>query len=304
MFSIEKVREFFKGNISISEPLARFTTFKIGGPADYYLEPKDKSDLLNLINYLDEIKYPYYIIGNGSNVLISDEGIRGAAINLEYGFNKIEVKDKEVYAEAGIRLSQFVDVCLEHSLVGVENLAGIPGTLGGAILMNAGAYGGEISDYIKSVEVIKEGKILNLKKEQCGFAYRRSNLGKTIIISAKFELPVGNSEEAKKRRKELLIKRKQSQPVELPNAGSIFKNPAGDYAARLIEAAGLKGLTVGGAKVSEKHANFIVNFNNAKAQDVVELMKIIQKKVYEKFGVMLEPEIKLIGFNRNKETVK
>jgi UDP-N-acetylmuramate dehydrogenase len=304
MFSVEKVKEFFKGNISISEPLSRFTTFRIGGPADYYLEPKDREDLLKLIRYLKEIKYPYIIIGNGSNILISDEGIRGAAINLEAGFTKIEVNKNRVYAEAGIRLSKLVDVCIEHSLVGIENLAGIPGTLGGAILMNAGAYGGEISDFIKLVEVIDDVEIKSLKKEECGFAYRRSNLEGKIILSAEFELPYGDKAKAKERRKELLLKRNQSQPVELPNAGSIFKNPPGDYAARLIEQAGLKGLTIGGAKVSEKHANFIVNFNNASANDVVELMKIIQEKVYKKFGIMLEPEIKMLGFDKNKVIVE
>lgn len=300
MFSVEKVREFFKGNISFREPLNKFTTFKIGGPADFYLEPKDRNDLINLIKYLKEIKYPYIIIGNGSNVLISDDGIRGAAINLEYGFTKIEVKKNKVYAEAGIRLSKLVDVCIEHSLVGLENLAGIPGTLGGAILMNAGAYGGEISDFITKVEVVDDEQISFLKKEECGFAYRKSNLEGKIILSAEFELNFGDKEKAKQRRKELLLKRNLSQPVELPNAGSIFKNPPNDYAARLIEQAGLKGLSIGGAKVSEKHANFIVNFNNASAKDVIELMKIIQERVHQKFGIMLEPEIKVIGFNFEK----
>ncbi|MGB9664238.1 MAG: UDP-N-acetylmuramate dehydrogenase [Ignavibacteria bacterium] len=303
MFSVEKVKKFFKGNIFLSEPLSRFTTFRIGGPADYYLEPKDREDLVNLIRYLKEIKYPYIIIGNGSNVLISDEGIRGAAINLEFGFNKIEVNKNKVYAEAGIRLSRLVDVCIEHSLVGIENLAGIPGTLGGAILMNAGAYGGEISDHIKKVEVLDGVDIKFLTREECGFAYRKSNLEGKIILSAEFELPFGDRIKAKERRRELLLKRNQSQPVEIPNAGSIFKNPPGDYAARLIEQAGLKGLTSGGAKVSEKHANFIVNFNNASANDVIELMKIIQETVYQKFGIMLDPEIKMLGFNQDKVKV-
>lgn len=304
MFSVEKVKEFFKGNISISEPLSRFTTFRIGGPADYYLEPKDRDDLLKLIKYLKEINYPYIIIGNGSNILISDDGIRGAAINLEFGFTKIEVMKNKVFAEAGIRLSKLVDVCIEHSLVGIENLAGIPGTLGGAILMNAGAYGGEISDYIKVVEVLDGTEIKFLKKEECGFSYRKSNLEGKIILSAEFELPFGDKTKAKERRKELLLKRNQSQPVELPNAGSIFKNPSGDYAARLIEQAGLKGLTIGGAKVSEKHANFIVNFNNAAANDVLELMKVIQQTVFQKFGIMLEPEIKMIGFDKDRVKVQ
>jgi UDP-N-acetylmuramate dehydrogenase len=300
MFSVEKIREFFRGNISISEPLARFTTFKIGGPADYYLEPKDREDLINLIKYLKEIKYPYLIIGNGSNVLISDEGIRGAAINLEFGFTKIQINKNNVFAEAGIRLSKLVDVCIENSLVGMENLAGIPGTLGGAILMNAGAYGGEISNFIKTVEVVDDVEFKFLTKEECGFTYRKSSLERKIILSAEFELPFGDKAKARERRKELLIKRNQSQPVDVPNAGSIFKNPVGNYAGRLIEQAGLKGLTIGGAKVSEKHANFIVNFNNASANDVIELMKVIQETVFNKFGILLEPEIKMIGFDQNK----
>ncbi len=304
MFSLEKVKKFFKGYIGISEPLARFTTFRIGGPADFYFEPEDKEDLLNLIKYLKEINYPFIIIGNGSNVLISDEGFRGVAINLESGFNQINVNGNRVYAESGIRLSKFVDTCIEHSLVGVENLAGIPGTLGGAILMNAGAYGGEISDYILTVEVLHDNDYKFLQKEDCGFAYRKSNLEGKIIISAEFELPTGDKEKAKERRKELLLRRNETQPVEFPNAGSIFKNPSGDYAGRLIEEAGLKGLVIGGAKVSEKHANFIINFNNASAKDVIALMKIIQEKVLEKFGVLLEPEIKLIGFDKEQVVLR
>lgn len=297
MFSVEKVRGFFKGNISINEPLNRLTTFRIGGPADYYLEPKDRNDLVNLIKYLAEINYPYLVIGNGSNILISDEGVRGAVINLEHGFIKIEINGQKVFAEAGVRLSKLVDVCIENSLVGIENLAGIPGTLGGAIIMNAGAYGGEISDFIKKVEVVDGLEIRFYKKEKCGFTYRKSDLEGKIIVAAEFELPFGDKTKAKEKRRELLLKRNQSQPVELPNAGSIFKNPPGDYAAKLIEQAGLKGLTIGGAKISEKHANFIVNFNNATANDVIELMKIVRETVNQKFGILLEPEIKMIGFN-------
>lgn len=304
MFSLEKVREFFKGEISISEPLARFTTFRIGGPADYYLEPRDKMDLLRLVKYLKEINYPFFVIGNGSNVLISDEGIRGVVINLERGFSKIEINGNHVYAEAGVRLSKFVDKCIEASLVGAEALAGIPGTLGGAILMNAGAYGKEISDFIIDIEVIDATGLNVLPKSKCGFAYRKSGLENKIIIAANFQLPTGDKEKAKKRRHDLLVKRNLSQPVEFPNAGSIFKNPPEGFAAKFIEDAGLKGLSIGGAKVSEKHANFIINYNNARATDILELIKIVRKKVYEKFGVHLELEIKLLGFNEEKVLLK
>ncbi len=303
MFSIDKVKSFFKGNIMISEPLNKYTTIKIGGPADYFVEPLDREDLINLIKYLNEINYPKVIIGTGSNILISDSGFRGCVINLEHGFNKIKVEDTSVYAEAGVKLSKLVDVCLENSLIGIETLAGIPGTLGGAIVMNAGAYGTEISNYITSVEVLVGEKIKKLTKLECGFGYRKSNLEKTIIISANFILPEGDKEKAKERRREFLKKRKESQPVDLPNAGSIFKNPQGMFAGKLIEDAGLKGLIIGGAKVSEKHGNFIVNFNNATSDDVINLINVIQKEVYKKFGIKLELEIKLLGFKNKYDFV-
>jgi UDP-N-acetylmuramate dehydrogenase len=303
MFSLEKVKSFFRGNVSIDEPLARFTTFKIGGPADYYLEPIDKEDLLYLVMYLKEIKYPYLIIGNGSNVLISDKGIRGAAINLEFGFNQINVKGNRVYAEAGIKLAKFVNVCIENSLVGVEMLAGIPGTLGGALVMNAGAYGGEISNYVIEVEVIKNTYLKKFTKEECGFAYRISKLSNSIILSANFEIPKGNKEKAAMKRNELIQKRNASQPVELPNAGSIFKNPKEGFAAKFIEEAGLKGYTVGGAKVSEKHSNFIINFHRASSDDVISLINTVKEIVYKKFNVALELEVRLLGFNEDQVEV-
>lgn len=303
MFSIEKVKSFFKGNVLISEPLNKYTTFKIGGPADYFLEPLDRADLINLIKYLNEINYPYVIMGNGSNVLISDNGFRGCVINLEYGFNRIKIEDTKVYAEAGIKLSKLVDVCIENSLVGLENLAGIPGTLGGAIIMNAGAYGSEISDHVTQVEVLVDNKIKLLTKKQCGFSYRKSNLEKSIVVSASFILTKGDKVKAKEKRRELILKRNESQPVNLPNAGSIFKNPEGNFAGKLIEEAGLKGVTIGGAKVSEKHANFIVNYNNATADDVIKLISLIQEEVFTQFGVKLELEIKLLGFKNKDEVV-
>jgi len=297
MVALEDIQRFFRGNISLNEPLARFTTFRIGGPADYYLEPKDKDDLLQIVQYFQQHAFPYIVIGNGSNVLISDRGYRGAAINLEYGFSDICLEHNIVVAGAGVKLSQLVDFCIEHNFRGTEMLAGIPGTLGGAIVMNAGAYGGEISDYMTEVEVIRGTSYKKIKKEEGGFAYRRSNLERDIVVRASFKFPQGDKEELKRVRKELLRKRNETQPVNFPNAGSIFKNPPGDYAGRLIQECGLKGLKVGGAEVSERHANFIINKENATAQDVLALIQIIRQKVLEQFNINLELEVKVIGFD-------
>ena len=296
MISIAEIKEIFKGRISLNEPLARFTTFRIGGMADYYVEPSDAQDLLNIINYINKRSVPFYVMGNGSNILISDDGIRGVVINLETGFNYLKNEGGKITAGAGVKMAKFVDFCIQNSRKGVEMLAGIPATVGGALVMNAGAYGGETSTYIDEVCVIKRGEIKTLSQEESGFGYRSSNLKDSVILEASFILPEGNKEEISAIRKELLLKRNEAQPVEIPNAGCIFKNPEGNFAAKLVEDCGLKGTSYGGAMVSPKHANFIVNFDNASAIDVIELIKIIRKTVKEKTGISLELEVKLIGF--------
>ncbi len=296
MLNLEEIRKIVSGKILINEPLAKYSTFKIGGLADVYLEPANVDELLNLLKYLRNKDVDFIILGNGSNVLISDEGFRGAVINLEFGLNFIRVEDEYVVAGAGVKLAKFVDFCIENGFKGVEMLAGIPGTLGGAIIMNAGAYSGEISDYLVDVDVIRDFELVRLKKEECGFGYRTSNLGNDIVVQARFKFPSGDIEQMRKIRREILIKRNQTQPVNFPNAGSIFKNPPGSFAGKLIEEAGLKGVQIGGAQISEKHANFIINKGNATAKDVIELIKLARSKVYEKFGVKLELEIRLIGF--------
>ncbi len=300
MLNLEEIREIVLGKISINEPLAKYSTFKIGGLADIYLEPANIDELLNLIKYLKGKGVDFIILGNGSNVLISDEGFRGAVINLEFGLNFIRIEDEYVVAGAGVKLARFVDFCIENGFKGVEMLAGIPGTLGGAIIMNAGAYSGEISDYLVDVDVIRDFELTRLEKKECGFGYRTSNLTNDIVVRARFKFPSGDIEEMKKIRREILIRRNQTQPVNFPNAGSIFKNPPGNFAGKLIEEAGLKGVQIGDAQISEKHANFIINKGNATAKDVLELIKLAQSKVYEKFGVKLELEIRLIGF-KNEE---
>jgi UDP-N-acetylmuramate dehydrogenase len=296
MVNIDDIKNFFRGTIALHEPLSKYTSFRIGGPADYYLEPKDKEDVVNIITYLQQNNCPYIILGRGSNLLVSDDGIRGAVINFEHGLNSIRAENDLVIADAGVSVARFVDFCIQRGLKGVEMLPGIPGTLGGAIVMNAGAYGGEISDHLVEVEVLREGKVIHVKKADAGFSYRRSGFQRDIILGAAFTLPAGNKEEIALIRKELLLKRNQSQPLNFPNSGSMFKNPPGTFAAKLIEQAGLKGMQRGNARISDKHANFIVNLGGATATDVVELIALARKTVFEKFDINLELEVKLIGF--------
>lgn len=296
MISISEIQKVFKGKISLNESLAGFTTFRIGGVADYYVEPSDANDALSIIRYLGRQGVPYYVMGNGSNVLISDEGIRGVVINLEASFNYLKHEKGMITSGAGVKVAKFVDFCIQNGYAGVEMLAGIPATVGGALVMNAGAYGGETSDYVTEVTSIVDEDIKLLSKTDCGFRYRGSNLKGTAVLEAKFSLPAGVKEEISKRRKELLLKRNEAQPVDIPNAGCIFKNPKDNKAAILIEQCGLKGVSYGGAVVSSKHANFIVNTGGATANDVMELVKIIKKTVKEKSGIELEMEVKLVGF--------
>lgn len=302
MIALADIRSSFKGRLALAEPLARYTTFRIGGPADIYLEPLDKTDALSLVRYLRHEKIPFFPMGNGSNLLIADEGVRGAVVNLETGFNYLSISDEGVItAGAGVKLAKFVDFCIGHGRQGAEMLAGIPGTLGGAVIMNAGAYGGEISDYMLSVELIRGGKLLRITKEEGGFVYRGSRLQGDLILEATFSFPHGPADSIdsmKTFRRETMLKRNSSQPVQWPNAGSIFKNPPGTYAAKLIQECGLKGCRVGDAEISELHANFIINCGAATAHDVLALIGIVRDKVKEQLGIELELEIKLVGFEK------
>jgi UDP-N-acetylmuramate dehydrogenase len=296
LISIAEIRKIFRGRILLNEPLNRFTTFRIGGAADYYVEPVDEQDVLNIINYVNRQDIPFYVIGNGSNILISDEGIRGVVINLEKAFSHLLHRDGKIISGSGVKIAKFADFVINNGYEGVEMLAGIPATLGGALVMNAGAYGGEISEYVESVKAVRDNEVRILSKVECGFNYRSSALKNSVVLEATFIFPKGDRDSLIRKRKELLLRRNMSQPVEIPNAGCIFKNPENEFAARLIEQCGLKGLSYGGAKVSEKHANFIVNYNNAKASDVVELIKIIRKTVRQKTGIELNLEVKFVGF--------
>lgn len=296
MVNINDIQKIFRGHIALHEPLSKYTSFRIGGPADYYIEPADKEDVLAIVRYLREHDIPFMMMGKGSNMLVSEEGIRGAVINMEEGVNKIRLDGDRVVVEAGMTMTRFVDFCIQHGYRGVEMLPGIPGTIGGAVMMNAGAYGGEISDHLVNVEVLRDGKIVTVRKAEAGFSYRHSGFAQDIILGASFQLPAGEKAEIMNIRRELLLKRNRAQPVNMPNSGSMFKNPTGTFAAKLIEEAGVKGKRSGNAQISEKHANFIVNLGGAKADDVLRLIELARIAVFKKNAVSLELEVKLVGF--------
>jgi UDP-N-acetylmuramate dehydrogenase len=282
--------------------MAKHTWMKVGGPADFYIEPADKNDLIAIVEYFYNHKYSWIVLGRGSNLLVSDEGIRGAVINLEHALSDIRIKEDIVTAEAGVRLTKFVDFCVQNELAGVEMLAGIPGTIGGAVVMNAGAHGGEIADYLITVDVIRNSRIQCIQKINGRFTYRHSGFVGDVVLDASFQLPRGDKEKLSAKRRELILRRNETQPLELPNLGSMFKNPPNSYAAKLIEQAGLKGKRAGDAQISEKHANFIVNHGNAKATDIVKLIELVKRTVYQNSGVMLELEVQMVGFpNLTKE---
>ncbi|HTP80421.1 MAG TPA: UDP-N-acetylmuramate dehydrogenase [Bacteroidota bacterium] len=296
MMSFDNIKRVVRGNVAMNEPLGKYTSMRVGGSAECYIEPSDKTDMVSTVRYLQEIGVPYMVIGRGSNLVVSDEGVRGAVINMETGVSALRLDGPMVYAESGVRLNKFVDFCIQNSRGGVEMLAGIPGTVGGAVVMNAGAHGGEISDHIVGVEVLRDADVRTVPKADAQFAYRKSGFVGDVVLSATFDLPFADKEELIRKRRELILRRNESQPLELPNSGSMFKNPANTFAARLIEQAGLKGKRIGDAQISEKHANFIVNLGNAKAADVVRLIELARRTVYQNTGIMLELEVKLLGF--------
>lgn len=291
-------------NVIKEVPMSSYTTFRIGGIADYVVTPENEEQLAKLLHLIKEENVDFVVIGNGSNILVSDNGFDGIVIQLGDKFSSFVIKDKDesgVYVDvtAGMRLSRLGNELAAGSIEGFEFATGIPGTIGGAVMMNAGAYGGEIKDIIKSARVMDfDGNVKELSRDELELGYRTSIIAKKnyIVISAVFDLKKGDREKIKSNIKELALKRREKQPLEYPSAGSTFKRPEGYFAAKLIEDAGLKGLSVGGAQVSEKHAGFVINKKDAKAMDVIRLTDEIKEKVYDKFGVKLELEIKKIGF--------
>lgn len=276
--------------------LDAYTTFKIGGKASFFACPDSREELKVLIKAAKRYKIPVLILGAGSNLLVSDKGVRALVIKLGAGgeFNKLSFKGDSIYSAGAVMLSRLVGVAQKRGLSGLEGLAGIPGTLGGALVMNASAWGYSISERIREVEVMDyNARIKIIRPDALNFGYRSSNLSKYIILGASFVLARDNPDEIKKRINLFIKQRRQSQDLKLPSAGCIFKNPPGDSAGRLIDACGLKSKKSGGAVISDKHANFILNFNGATAKDVVSLIKLIEKEVYNKFKVRLRPEIKI-----------
>ena len=294
-----KLTEAIPGDaVLLDEPMKNYTTIKTGGLADIIVMPQSITEIQSIIKICKENDVPYFVMGKGSNLLVSDKGMRCVVVKLGDKFAKITIDGNDVIAQAGVSLSELSEKIMEKSLKGFEFAGGIPGTLGGATTMNAGAYGGEMKDIIKSVKALNtEGEIINLSSEELEFGYRTSmiQVKNYIVLEVKMEFEKGNYEEIVKTTKDLMETRKAKQPLHLPSCGSVFKRPAGHFAGKLIEDSGLKGKKIGGAKVSELHCGFIVNVDNATTSDVLNLIELIQKTVKSKFKIQLETEVKIIG---------
>ena len=280
------------------EAMSQHTTFKIGGPADYFLVPDKGEDVGQIIKICREAEIPYFILGNGSNLLVGDGGYRGAVIQIYKNMSSVTVEGTEITAQAGTLLSAVAAAAKNASLTGFEFAGGIPGTIGGAVVMNAGAYGGEMKDVLTEVTVMnREGDIFTLPAEKLELGYRTSIIKNAgyIVLEAKIRLKEGDPEVIRETMKDLTIRRTTKQPLEYPSAGSTFKRPEGYFAGKLIMDSGLAGYQVGGAQVSKKHCGFVINAGGATAKDVRTLMDNVRDIVHEKYGVTLEPEVKFLG---------
>lgn len=285
-------------NVKLQEPMSKHTTFRIGGPADFYLCPHSTKEVQQTVQICKEGNLPYFILGNGSNLLVSDKGYRGAIIRLWKNFSDISVKDCCITAKAGALLSKVAAEALEEGLTGMEFASGIPGTIGGAVFMNAGAYGGEMKDIIKEVKVLDDqGEIRVLSNEEMKLGYRTSIVKEKgyTVLSAVLQLKKGEVSVIRETMEDLKNRRTSKQPLDMPSAGSTFKRPEGYFAGKLIMDSGLRGFSVGGAQVSEKHCGFVVNKGGATAEDVTALIREVQRRVKEKFGVELETEVRFLG---------
>lgn len=285
-------------NVKFDEPMSAHTTFKIGGPADVFVDVENADEIKSVMRYCRENSVPLLITGNGSNMLVGDRGIRGVVVSVGKKMSKIEVDGERITAEAGALMSSVAAAALKAELSGFETLSGIPGTVGGGIYMNAGAYGGEIKDVLETVTYIdRDGSVKTAKAEELDLSYRHSMFeeGGYVILSCVLKLKPGNADEIKTAMRDYSKRRSDKQPISMPSAGSTFKRPEGYFAGKLIQDSGLVGKSIGGAQVSEKHAGFVVNTGGATAADVLELIRLVQDTVEEKFGVRLEPEVRLIG---------
>ena len=284
-------------DVKINEKLSQYVNFKVGGPADILVTPRNKEQIIRTVNICKENNIPFYVIGNGSNLLVKDGGFRGVVMSLTK-VNNITVDGERIEAECGAMLKQVSDKAVENSLTGFEFACGIPGTVGGAVFMNAGAYNGEMSQVIESADVINEnGEIITLNNEELDLGYRSSIVMKKgyVVLSAVFKLEKGTVKSIKDLVADLTNKRESKQPLEYPSAGSTFKRPEGYFAGKLIQDAGLKGYSIGGAAISEKHSGFVINKGGATAKDILDLIHHIQDEVKKQFGVELHTEVRIIG---------
>ncbi len=284
--------------ILLNAPMREHTTFKIGGPADCLLLPKSMEETQRILSLVQEYELPLTIIGNGSNMLVRDKGIRGVVLKFAQNMSYIKVDDNRLLVGAGALLKDAAEAAAAHSLAGIEYACGIPGSIGGAVFMNAGAYGGEMKNVVKSVRAVtRKGEVKNYAKDELELGYRHSIFQSNgeAIVEVELELTPGNETDIRAAIADFTNRRESKQPLELPSAGSTFKRPEGYFAGTLIDQTGLKGLTVGGAQVSTKHAGFVVNVGGATAEDVVNLIHEVQKRVKEAHGVELQPEVRMIG---------
>ncbi|MBR4084446.1 MAG: UDP-N-acetylmuramate dehydrogenase [Lachnospiraceae bacterium] len=281
-------------NIILNEPMSKHTTFRIGGNADCLLQIENAEQLSKVMNYLRKLEMPYFVLGNGSNLLVSDEGYRGVIMAVAEKMSEVTVEGNTIIAQAGAPMSKIARVALENGLTGFEFASGIPGTIGGGVVMNAGAYDGELKQVVTLVKVVDgEGNLLELDNEDMQFGYRTSAIKNSdfTAVEVGITLQQGDTEAIKARMDELAAKRREKQPLEFPSAGSTFKRPEGHFAGALIMNAGLRGYQIGGAQVSEKHCGFVINKGGATAADVEALIAHVQSEVKDKYGVDLEPEV-------------
>ena len=302
MIQINELRSIVKGSLLENEPMSKHTSYGIGGPASAYITPKDRDDLCRILKFAVKNDITVYFIGSGSNLLVSDNGINGIVISPAKSLKMLEIKESSIVAESGVMLGKLVKETMKRNLTGLESLIGVPGTLGGALMMNAGAFGGEISNYLISVDVMtSKGKLKSYKANEIDFSYRFSSFSTDeFILLARFTLKFEDPNIISERRKVASSGRKTNQPLRFRSAGSVFKNPKEHAAGYLIDKVGLKGKRIGDAEISTHHANFFINHGNASASDITRLIELAKNAVLKKFDIELELEIKTIGFEHDK----
>lgn len=301
---VQALRKFVpEENICLQEPMASHTTFRIGGLADCFVQLENTEQLIKVQKYLSQVGVPFFILGNGSNLLVSDAGFRGVILQIGSKMSGVTVEGNVIVAQAGASMAQIARTAMEHELTGMEFASGIPGTIGGGVVMNAGAYGGELSQIVTQVNVVNsEGEIMELDNETMEFGYRTSTIRNNsfTVTEIILRLEKGDRQQIRERMEELAARRREKQPLEYPSAGSTFKRPKGYYAGQLIMEAGLRGFQCGGAKVSDKHCGFVINTGNATAEDVRTLIREVQARVKDRFNVDLETEVLFLGWEKNR----